>query len=180
MGAGVTPDRDPIDALDHGPLARLVPELLLVGQLVDRAGGEGALAEQLGGALDEALAGARDDEAPAGGEAGGADAAGRQEGVGVELGQAGRGRGLDHAGDIGGRMDAFEVGDGGLGRIAAVEIQGCVIERGEDGGEPLGLLRMTRARGVGDHVGMGEQGDGHRRHDRSESAQTQACFTGRD
>ena len=38
MGAGVTPDRDPIDALDHGPLARLVPELLLVGQLVDRAG----------------------------------------------------------------------------------------------------------------------------------------------
>lgn len=39
------PGRDPLETLDHATLARLVPDLLLIGQLVDRAGMPALLSE---------------------------------------------------------------------------------------------------------------------------------------
>lgn len=43
--AGPTGSRDPLDSLGHATLARLVPELLLIGQLIDRAGMPALLGE---------------------------------------------------------------------------------------------------------------------------------------
>ena len=37
--------RDPLEGLDHATLARLLPDLLLIGQLIDRAGMPALLGE---------------------------------------------------------------------------------------------------------------------------------------
>ena len=48
--------RDPLEGLDHATLARLLPDLLLIGQLIDRAGMPALLGEfGLGGMRDVAI-----------------------------------------------------------------------------------------------------------------------------
>lgn len=42
---GTASSRDPLESLDHGTLARLLPDLLLIGQLIDRAGMPALLGE---------------------------------------------------------------------------------------------------------------------------------------
>ena len=96
-----------------------------------------------------------------GGQAGGADAARRQDGVGVQLVQAFARGGIEDAGDIVGRMQPFEIGDGGLGRSAAVARQARVVQRVEHGLQPLRPFRVSGSGPVPDHVGVGEEGCAH-------------------
>jgi len=104
----------------------------------------------------------------AGGEAGGADAARRQHSVGVQLAQATGRRSGEQAGDMVGGVKAFEVGDGGLGRGMAVEAEVRGVEGVQNGLQPFRALGMADAGAVGQHVGVGEEGDAHRTYSSAE------------
>ena len=61
-----------------------------------------------------------------------------------------------------GGVKAFEVGDGGLCRRMAVEAEGGSVEGVQNGLPPFGAFGMAGAGAVGQHVGVGEEGDAHR------------------
>ena len=50
-------------------------------------------------------------------------------------------------------MQPLQVGDGGLGRVAAVEVEVGVVERVEHRRQPLGPFGMAGAGAVRQHVG---------------------------
>jgi hypothetical protein len=69
---------------------------------------------------------------------------------------------MAQAGDMVGGMQAFEVGDGGLGRRMAVEAEVRGVEGVQHGLQPLRALGMADAGAVRQHVRVGEEGDAHR------------------
>ena len=61
-----------------------------------------------------------------------------------------------------GGVKAFEVGDRSLGGSAAVEAEGGGVEGVQNGLQPFGAFGMAGSGAVGQHVGVGEEGDAHR------------------
>lgn len=131
----------------HGPV-----RLCMVPRRSD--GGEGTAGPAIGHGLD------RIDDSPRR-QPGGSNTARRQHCVGVQLDRPRCRRGIEDAGDVVRRVDAFQIGNRGFGRCVPVEAEVRILDRRHDGRQTLRTFGMSGSCSVLDHVGMGKQGDAH-------------------